>query len=115
MFPIFRFAEVTFRNFMHFGPIFNLTSKNVFVTQLLTACDVIKNDVNFRKYGRDATVMTSLTRKVLENFGEHQPACQIWCSHYFWFRSLMEGHFAPPPLRVKCVGQIASKVGHKQG
>ena len=43
-----------------------------------------------------------------KKFGDHQPACLIWCFHDFWFRTRSENRGAFLPLQREMRGSIAS-------
>ena len=51
----------------------------------------LKNDAVFLKYGRNITMMSDDVMNsepvFLKNFGERQPADQIWCFYGFWLKS----------------------------
>ena len=66
-----------------------ISTKNTSIFKIRIPCDVITKKRHFLKICHDVTMMTSYTQNPFfsNNFGEHQHACQIWCSHDFWFMS----------------------------
>ena len=73
-----------------------------------TACDVIKNDVFFQKYGgHDVTMMTSSTRdqffwKIVVNINMH---AKLSVPMIFGLEVRLGAFLALP--RIKCVGQLS--------
>ena len=47
-----------------------------------------KNDVTLQSVAVTSQRLRYQFQSIfLNNFGEHQSACQIWCSYVFWLRS----------------------------